>query len=247
MRWTLIAILALTTVVAPPALADPPDRLLEPSLHLQASTDSAAPRVALTLDACGGSTDLRILDALVENRVAATIFVTGVWLKRNPEAFATMRAHPDLFEIGDHGARHVPAVDRPVHVYGLKAAGSPAAVKAEVELGSVAIIKNGGSKPRWFRGATAKYSTGAIRIIHDLGYEVAGYSLNGDGGSLLGQKTTTARIAGAKDGDVILAHINQPRHAAGSGVVAGVLALKARGFTFVRLSDVKPQGLPSGT
>ena len=40
-----------------------------------------------------------------------------------------------------------------------------------------------------------------------------------------------------KDGDVIIAHINQPTHSAGAGLVKGLLDLKAKGVTFVRLDD----------
>jgi peptidoglycan/xylan/chitin deacetylase (PgdA/CDA1 family) len=211
-------------------------RLVEPVLKLSL-TASGAPTVALTLDACMGKVDHRILDALVENRIPATIFVTGRWLKRNPDAFAMMKMHPDLFEIEDHGANHVPAIDRALSVYGIKAAGSPQAVADEVAGGADAIVKAGGLKPRWFRGATAKYSPSAIKAIEAMGYKIAGYSVNGDGGSLLGSTITEKRIAGARDGDVILAHINQPSHAAGEGVVRGILDLKRRGYRFVLLRD----------
>ena len=75
-----------------------------------------------------------------------------------------------------------------------------------------------------------------------MGLRVAGYSVNGDGGSLLGAGASQRRIAAAKDGDVVIAHINQPSHAAGEGVVKGILDLKAKGFAFVRLSDVETIG-----
>jgi peptidoglycan/xylan/chitin deacetylase (PgdA/CDA1 family) len=211
-------------------------RLLEPGLRLSLkSTD--APTVALTFDACMGKVDHRILDMLVEQKIPATIFVTARWLKRNPDAFAVMKGHPDLFEIEDHGANHVPAVERPVSIYGIKAAGSPEAVAAEVTGGADAIMQAGGAKPGWFRGATAKYSAQSIAQIEAMGYRIAGFSVNGDGGSLLGDKITEKRIAAAKDGDVIISHINQPDHKAGDGVVRGVLALKSHGFRFVLLRD----------
>ncbi|WP_292131945.1 polysaccharide deacetylase family protein, partial [Mesorhizobium sp.] len=98
--------------------------LVEPTLHIKPAA-SGTGRVALTLDACGGKTDTRILSALVDNRIPATIFVTGIWLKRNAEAVAIMRAHPDLFELENHGGRHVPAVDTPQKIYGIRRAGSP--------------------------------------------------------------------------------------------------------------------------
>ena len=65
-----------------------------------------------------------------------------------------------------------------------------------------------------------------------MGYRVAGYSLNADFGASLAADKVAARIADAKDGDVIIAHINQPKRASGAGVAEGVLRLKAKGFAF---------------
>jgi peptidoglycan/xylan/chitin deacetylase (PgdA/CDA1 family) len=228
----------------PPAARVVAPKLIEPVMRLVPSHVGAG-RVALTLDACGGATDKRILDALVENRIPATIFVTGLWLKQNGKTLAVMQAHPDLFELEDHGARHRPAVDVPARVYGIMAAGSPEAVTEEVEGGAHALEAAGGAAPHWFRGATARYDASAMTLIGKLGYRIAGYSLNADGGSLLGAATTEKRVARAKDGDVIIAHINQPTHAAGTGLVKGLLELKAKGVTFVRLRDAEEIGARS--
>jgi peptidoglycan/xylan/chitin deacetylase (PgdA/CDA1 family) len=236
----LCCLLVATTVQVGTAFAGPAD-IVEPTLHI-ASGGAASPRVALTFDACMGDVDRRILSVLVDNRIPATIFVTSRWLKRNQAAFGEMLSHPDLFEIENHGARHVPAIDRPMKVYGIAAAGSAAAVDAEVEGGARAVHDAGGGNPRWFRGSTARYSRSAIERIRRQGFRIAGYSLNGDGGSLLGSKATQKRIAAARDGDVVIAHINQPRHAAGEGVAKAIVDLKAKGFTFVRLSDVPSHG-----
>src|SRR4051794_28445996 len=84
-------------------------KLVEPVLRLTRS--AAGERVALTLDASSGRTDNRILSALVDNQIPATIFITARWLKRNGKALAILNAHPELFELENHGARHVPAVD----------------------------------------------------------------------------------------------------------------------------------------
>ena len=105
-----------------------------------------------------------------------------------------------------------------------------------------ALRAAGGADPRWFRGSTARYSRSAIAEIRKMGLRVAGYSVNGDGGSLPGAAASQRRIAAAMDGDVVIAHINQPSHAAGEGVVKGILDLKAKGFAFVRLSDVETIG-----
>ncbi len=40
---------------------------------------------------------------------------------------------------------------------------------------------------------------------------------------------------------MIIAHINQPKKTAGNGVVQGIIALQAKGFSFVWLDDAVPQ------
>lgn len=212
--------------------------LLEPRLTLPGPM-GLSPRVALTLDACSGKADARIFKALVDNRIPATVFVTARWLKRNPEATQLMLDHPALFQIENHGARHVPAVDVPATVYGIAAAGSPAAVKAEVQAGAEAVRAATGHGPRWYRGATARYSPGAIADITGLGQSVAGFSLNADQGAMLPAAAVEKRLARARAGDVIIAHVNHPERTAGAGLVRGLLALKAKGFVFVKLGSPK--------
>ena len=232
-----LAALAISAMLAVPAGAAPKGgkSLVEPQLTVPRGGSVA--QVALTFDACMGKTDHRILDLLVRENIPATLFVTARWLRHNPQALAVLKSRPDLFEIENHGENHVPAVDRPMTIYGIAAAGSPEAVAKEVLGGASAIVAATGRPPQWFRGSTARYSRSAIEQIRAMGFEIAGYSVNGDGGSLLGARETERRFASAKDGDVVISHINQPTHAAGEGVVKGILALKARGVRFVRLQD----------
>ncbi|SPL64752.1 polysaccharide deacetylase family protein [Ochrobactrum soli] len=213
-------------------------RIVEPQLRI-ARGRAATPQVALTLDACMGKTDHRILDTLVKERIPATIFVTGRWLKQNPEAFAVMKANPDLFAIEDHGAMHIPAITNAPTMYGIKTAGSLDAVRSEIEGGSTAIVGAGAPKPQFYRDATARYSTDAVALATSLGYKIGGYSLNGDQGASLLAPTVARRISAARDGDVIISHINQPTRSAGEGVAKGIVALKAKGMKFVLLRDVE--------
>lgn len=237
---TQVAVNGPMVNVAPQSAAT--HALLEPKLKLGGAPSGTAPRVALTFDACMGQADSRILSTLVNERIPATLFVTARWLRNNADAIAILRTHPDLFDIENHGENHIPAVDVPVKIYGIPAAGSSAAVEREVAAGAAAVKAAGFSSPRWFRGATAKYDESAIHQIRQMGYKIAGYSVNGDGGSLLGAAMAERKIAGAKDGDVVIAHINQPTHEAGAGVVRGLMALKRKGVAFVRLSEVDGEG-----
>lgn len=212
---------------------------VSPTLHL-APAPHSGPRVALTLDACTGHADERILSALIANNIKVTVFVTARWLRRNPVALARMRARPDLFDLEDHGANHLAALMSTGTIFGVRKAGSVEALRAEIRNGADAIASVTGHQPRWYRGAAAIYDTKALAVIADSGLQLAGFSLSGDGGALFSARRAATAIASAKDGDVIIAHINQPRRAAGQGVAEGILALKKKGFAFVWLDATEP-------
>ena len=212
----------------------------EPSLHIEKG-EASSPQVALTLDLCMGDIDHRIFDTLVSHQIKATLFVTARWLQRNKQTVEVIKAHPELFELENHGKNHIPAIDNQPDIYGLKTAGSLKAVCEEVKGGEESLVAAGFPKPNWYRDASARYSKDAIKLVHDMGYEIGGFSLNADMGASLPAKTVAARISSAKNGDVIIAHMNQPKRASGQGVAIGILELQKRGFRFVRLSDaVKP-------
>ena len=223
-------------LAATPALAGD----VEPRLTLPAG-DRA---VALTFDACSGAVDSRILDELIADRVPATLFVTHRWLKRNAATAALLLNHPDLFEIENHGENHVPAITDQPSVFGLPTAGSLTAVSQEVLGGAAAVTATFGRAPVWYRDASARYSRDAVQLIGDLGYRIAGYSLNADVGASLPATAVSKRIAAAKPGDVIIAHINHPERPAGAGVAEGIRALVAKGTRFVRLDAAFP--IPTG-
>ncbi|MBN8874862.1 MAG: polysaccharide deacetylase family protein [Rhodospirillales bacterium] len=209
--------------------------LVSPDLRLPLPTG-----VALTLDACGGETDWRILDTLVELQVPATIFATALWLDGNAAALRVLRAHPALFQVENHGARHLPPVLGTHPVYGLRPAGTLEAIRTEIEHGGAAVAAATGRAPRWYRGATALYSPAAFGIASSLGFTVAGFSVNGDMGASLPAARVAARVGGAPDGAVIISHVNQPHRDSGAGVVAGITALRRRGARFVRLDEAFP-------
>lgn len=234
MKYILVLIfLVFSTFRVPAASAAP---LVEYHLQLPKAEDGGK-NIALTFDACMGKVDRRILDALVQSKIKATIFVTARWLKYNPKAIAILKANHDLFEIENHGAQHVLAVDEVRDVFGLKSAGTPDAVAAEVEDGAAAIQANFGEWPKWYRGAAAIYTDSSMTLIKELDFKLGGFSLSGDGGAAWSSAHAAKTVASAKDGDVIITHINQPTRPAGAGVVEGILKLKADGFNFVTLSE----------
>jgi peptidoglycan/xylan/chitin deacetylase (PgdA/CDA1 family) len=111
-------------------------------------------------------------------------------------------------------------------------------VFAEVLGGQQAVTDAFGATPGWYRDASALYTADAMRLIGSMGQRIAGFSLNGDIGASVSAETARARISAARSGDVIISHINQPGRPAGAGVIAGILALKARSYRFVHLDDL---------
>lgn len=221
------------------ARAAPP--ILEPRFRRQPLRPLAHPglrRIALTLDACNGGFDLRIARALIAHRIRATIFITGDWIRANPAGLALLRAHPALFGFENHGAHHVPAVLGEARLWGLKPAGTLDAVRAEVAGGAAAIRTATGTAPRWFRGATARYSPEAIPAIRAMGFAIAAYSLNADEGASLPAAAVAARLAAARDGDVVIGHINQPSRPAGQGWAEGLARASAAWSTLDELNPI---------
>jgi peptidoglycan/xylan/chitin deacetylase (PgdA/CDA1 family) len=235
MRRILLALLFLLPTVTQASVHP-----LELHQRLAPSNDPGEKVVALTLDACSGAFDADLVRFLVERRIPATVFATRRWLERNPEGTAMLTHHPDLFDIEDHGANHVPAVvGAGRRVYGI--AGSPDVehLREEVLQGAQAIERATGSKPLWYRGATALYDPQAIGDIEAMGYRIAGFSLNADAGATLSAPEIVARIRAARSGDILIAHMNRPRSATAEGLAEGLSELLAKGFRFVLLRDEK--------
>ncbi len=228
--------LCLGVLAAPLALGPVhKDGLVEPVLRLQ--PQSGPRRVAVTLDACPGHFDPRVANLLVERGIPATIFITAVWMRMNPEGLAFFLAHPKVFTLENHGARHLPPVLGTQRIYGLEVAGSWPAIQAEIEGGAEAIAKVTGRRPVWYRGAAGLYTPSVVPGIAATGVRVAGYSLNSDAGASLSAETVAARLKAARDGDVIEGHINQPHRASGAGIAAGLAALQESGVQFARLDE----------
>ena len=194
-------------------------------------------RIALTLDACNGGFDRRIAEALVARVARATIFLTADWIRTNKQGLAYLLAHPRIFTFENHGERHIPPVLGTGTLYGLPIAGTIEAIRREVEQGARAIHAATGTTTRWYRGATARYSPAAIPEIRRLGHQIAAYSLNADEGASLPASAVAARVSAARDGDVIIAHINQPTRPSGEGLARAIATLTD--VTWLTLDEVQ--------
>ena len=229
-------VLSLLLSACRAAAADVQPFELHQELSLPAgATDKVA---ALTLDACEGSFDADMAHFLIEHRIQATIFATRRWIRRNPDGLAILKSHPELFDIENHGANHLPAIigaDR--SIYGLSGVADLKQLKREVSGGADAVKAATGIAPRWYRGAAGEYDPDALKTIEAMGYQVAGFSVNADNGATLEKKRIVARLKKVRSGDIIIAHLNKPASDTGKGMAEGLQLLLDQGFRFVKLND----------
>jgi hypothetical protein len=83
-----------------------------------------------------------------------------------------------------------------------------------------------------------------VTEIEQMGYGIAGFSVNADSGATLGRLAIAERLKHVKSGDVIIAHMNKPASDSAEGLALGLTELLKAGFQFVRLDKVKLIQLP---
>lgn len=192
-------------------------------------------QLALTFDACDRACDDGLLDTLQRNGVPALLFVCSKWIDANPGRTEQLAANP-LFEIGNHGTRHVPLSVTGRSAYGIAGTTSASEVVDEVSGEQARLTALTGKAPTFFRTGTAHYDDVAVQIVHDLGLTPVGFSVNADAGATAPAAAVSAAIAHAAPGSIVLAHVNHPRSGTGAGVAAAVPAMLAAGWQFVPLA-----------
>lgn len=228
--------------------ADEPTQWGENVTGVTTTFQSDKKEIALTFDACGGSFrssqyDEQLIAYLTENRIPATLFINARWIKSNPEIFKALSTNP-LFEIANHGTAHRPLSVNGKSIYNIAGTSSPEEVEREINGNGDLIEKLTGKRPRFFRSGTAYYDEQAVAIARQSGVEIGGFSVLGDAGATFSAEKVAYQITNAKSGDIILLHMNHPESGTREGVKEAVEKLKAQGFNFVRLSDVKERIVP---
>lgn len=244
MKPLQLVILAIA-LLPPSAAADPRTVEIHDQVLEQAESGK---RIALTLDACSGKYDDDLIDFLIRERIPATIFATKKWLGRNRHGVSVIKAHLDLFDVEDHGEKHIPAViGAGRKVFGIPGEPDVIHLRREVLEGARAVEEAIGVAPHWYRGATAEYDSQAIEEIDKLGYKIAGFSVNADFGASSKKTAIEKRLERVQGGDVIIAHMNKPASDSAEGLAAGLAYLLKAGFVFVRLDQVDLKEIPEKT
>jgi len=196
--------------------------------------------IALTFDACGGpggsGYDRALITFLRRREIPATLFLNSRWIDENPAAFRQLAGEP-LFEIGNHGTRHLPLSVTGRSAYGIGGTRDAGQVYDEVAGNQAKLSQLMGRPPRFFRAGTAYSDDVAARIVGAMGERLVTFAVNGDGGATFTPGEVAAAVTGAAPGSVVICHMNHPEGGTARGIAAAVPRLLASGHHFVRLPD----------
>ena len=202
--------------------------------------DTSEKIIVLTFDACGGTPGKAYDEALIQylrrEKIPATLFFTGVWIKDHPEIFTDLAEDP-LFEVANHGYRHKPLSVNGEKAYGIPGTSSIEEAYDEIMLNQDLIRSKSGQTPRYFRSGTAYYDDVAVDLIKKLGLIPVNYNVLGDAGATFTKEQIIRSMETAEPGAIILFHMNHPDKPIAEGVEKGVERLRKKGFSFVTLGE----------
>lgn len=204
------------------------------------SSFTSEDQVVLSYDACGGPSlgyDAALVDVLRRHEAPATLFVNRQWALANWRTLTELEEDP-LFEIANHGDRHVP-----LGVAGQDAYGSPGTRDLGEAYDEIARTHRlfrllWDVEPRWFRPGTAHVDDVGADLAQHLGTPVVGFTVNGDLGATQPADAVRDNLLGLRPGGIMLAHMNRPGSGTAAGTDAALPLLRERGLRLARLGDV---------
>lgn len=194
--------------------------------------------VALTFDACGGPGGAQYDGALIKTLrdlgTPATLFLNARWIEANPTIFRDLAADP-LFDIANHGTRHLPLSVAGRSAYGIAGTRDAGEVYDEIAGNHELLTRALGRPPAFFRSGTAHYDDVATKIVAELGEQVIGFDVNADSGARASLPQITRAMAGVRPGSIVIAHMNRPSGATAQGMAAALPPLLDAGIRFAHL------------
>ena len=197
--------------------------------------------IALTFDACGGSTlsngyDSELIYFLRKENIPATLFINSRWIDANYNIFMALSKIPQ-FEIENHGTLHKPLSVNGKSAYGITGTQNISEVVDEVLLNERKIEELTGRKPKFFRSGTAYYDEVAVKIVNEIGEAAVNFNVLGDAGATYAKEQVSTACLTAPPGSILLFHMNHPEKETAEGIMAAIPKLKLMGYKFVKLEN----------
>lgn len=189
--------------------------------------------IALTFD-CGAGAQgaAAILRELAAQRVPATFFLTGNFVRAFPDTTAAIARAG--YVVGDHTVSHP-------HLTQL----SSAAVTSQVTNAALTLTAAIGRSPKpWFRFPYGEYDQRTLAIVHRLGFGAIGWTVDSRGwqGTSAGtvQDVVDRVVRALRPGAVVLMHLGaNPDDGTtydADALPAVIAAARAAGYTFVSIA-----------
>jgi len=214
--------------------------------------------IALTFDLCEGEKEISgydpgIVNYLRANKIKATFFATGKWMRSHPEKTLQLMAEP-LFEIGNHGWNHknFRKLDkREAQDQVLWTQAQYELLREELQT-RPCFHATGEQEtkiprvPRLFRFPFGSCNRDTLKMLQDLGLPAIQWNIvSGDpakGRSAAAIAETVLR--GARPGSIIVFHANGRGHGTADSLPMFAPRLGKAGFDFVTVSELLASGVP---
>lgn len=197
--------------------------------------------IAFTFDACGGEKgtglDKELIEFLRQEKVPATLFVTGKWIDGHFTDFLNLTRDP-LFEIENHGINHKPCSINGESEYGIHGTANAAEAYDEIEANARKIEAITGHRPRFYRSATAFIDEAYARLAHELGIQAISFQvLSGDAVPRTQVSVIEENVVrNVRPGAIVIMHLNHPEWNTCEAMRLIVPRLRKAGYRFVNLN-----------
>lgn len=231
-----------------PTLPPAPDGAVPVFSHGPREGENAAKQVALTFDAdmTRDQTDRaaagerfdhpELVTLLRRERIPATVFMTGMWARTYPDQARAIGRDP-LFEVANHTFSHYAYT---ADCHGLPQL-DPAEFRTDVERAERALRAAG--VPRvapYLRFPGGCHDARARRALAPTGLTAVQWDVSaGDGFATDPEQVAATVLDGVRPGSVVVLHLTRSAAPVTAEAMRRIVpALRDRGYTFVRVSDL---------
>jgi peptidoglycan/xylan/chitin deacetylase (PgdA/CDA1 family) len=202
------------------------------------------PRIALTFDLCQvparpSGFDRQIVDFLEREKVAATFFAGGDWLRTHPEEARRLTVNP-RFELGNHSWGH-PDLRRL----------SAGEIAGEIERTEAELIRVAGRTSRLFRLPFGTHTPASLQAAAAQGVRIIQWDVvTGDPDPGMDAAAIIKEVQrGARNGSIIIMHANGRGWHTAEALPQMIAWLRGRGFELVTVSELlgPAPSSPAGT
>ncbi len=189
-------------------------------------------RIALTFDACANTYkskyDSAVIGVLMRTHTPATLFISGKWAIEHTKEIIFL-SQQSIFEIGNHSFihPHFPKV-------------SPSRIREELKLTQNILFSLTGKIPKVFRSPYGEINDTIVRCAAMYGLTTVQFDLpSGDPDTAATkQKLIDYVSVKAKNGSVIVMHMNKRGWHTAEALPEIIERLRKRGFVFVTISEL---------